>query len=146
MGTTPELNSAFSSSLPFHFPVAISQPRQGHTSGQLRCPSASQGVWLLRQAKAHGLAVNLPIFHSALGEAGSRGAGNCGYKPWRCSGSLCSSFTLFPKEAPGNLDKLGLGPRHWRRGGDGTAPSRFPGPVPGQSGLLCAGNIQHSVS
>lgn len=30
------------------------------------------------------------------------------------------AFTPFPKEAPGNLDKLGLGPRHQRRGGDGT--------------------------
>lgn len=54
------------------------------------------------------------------------------------------ALLLLPKQAPWNLDKLGLGPR--LQGYLRVAPVRIPGARPGQGGLLREGNIEHSES
>lgn len=134
-------------SLPFfHFPVEISRSTnstvsQARASGQPRCPSASLGFGCSSNWR-NRLQSDFPSSAGALEGAGEQVIST------RSHGAAvvasARALSLLPKQAPWNLDRLGLGPRH--RGCLGVVPITVPGTMPGQSSLLRAGNIEHSES
>lgn len=69
----------------------------------------SQRVYRLLQAKAEP-AASPQVFRGALEGAGEQVI--VALSPGAVVAASALAFPPLPKEAPGNLDKLGLGPRH----------------------------------